>query len=81
MFLCQVRGSLGFESLNWRSAEPKVPPAECNTDPRRSQTHVHGVPQVSSTSVENTDKGSLESVVADQDYVNFSIQVRRYYKY
>ena len=61
-----VRGSLGSESLNWRSAEPEVPPAECNVDPGRSQTH--GVPQVPSTSVENR---KVESVADHQDYVNF----------
>ena len=57
---------MGAESLNWRATEPEVPPAECNTDPVKSQTH--GQPQVAGTTV---GSNKVESVADHQDYVAF----------
>lgn len=57
---------MGSESLNWRSAESELPPADCNTDPVRSQTY--GAPQVPSSSVGSS---KVESIAGHEEYVAY----------
>lgn len=60
---------MGSESLNWRSAEPEMPSAECNTEAvNRSQTL--DPPQVT-VSAGALGSSKVESVADHQDYVAF----------
>jgi len=67
---------MGSESLNWRSTEPEVPPAECNTESVRSQTHSPS--QVAGTTV---GSNKVESVADHHDYVAFLRTSKNPYTY